>query len=133
MNAWRVFFAFLIAPAVPLFYFLAAMYFGGGDIVGVALIYALVFGYVPALVFGVPVFLWLRNAGRLSFLSVLVAGVVVGVAVLYVAKLVLVIMLDSPLDLASEVGTLIWGGGFGLIVAASFNLIAGIPFRAGGE
>lgn len=91
----------------------------GGYIVG--------FGYMGMIILGLPIFLVLRRANLLNWFSLLAAGAIAGILVIFIAGDTLGRLLGSstPFDLIS----IAWGALSGLVVAFSFSAIAGIKFR----
>ena len=91
----------------------------GGYIVG--------FGYMGMIILGLPIFFVLRRANLLNWFSLLAAGAIAGILVIFIAGDTLGRLLGSsaPFDLIS----IAWGALSGLIVAFSFSAIAGIKFR----
>ena len=91
----------------------------GGYIVG--------FGYMGMIILGLPIFFVLRRANLLNWFSLLAAGAIAGILVIFIAGDTLGRLLGSsaPFDLIS----IAWGALSGLVVAFSFSALAGIKFR----
>ena len=91
----------------------------GGYIVG--------FGYIGMIILGLPIFFVLRRVNLLNGFSLLAAGAIAGILVIFIAGETLGRLLGSsaPYDLV----LIAWGALSGLIVAFSFSVIAGVKFR----
>ena len=91
----------------------------GGYIVG--------FGYIGMIILGLPIFFVLRRANLHNGLSLLAAGAIAGILVIFIAGETLGRLLGSsaPFDLV----LVAWGALSGLVVAFTFSAIAGVKFR----
>ena len=93
--------------------------------------FAVIASYVSFFAIGLPLIYVLRRAGYLNFLTLLVGGALVGVAVFFLFTKVLGFLLTS--SASSGVLQLVWGAVLGFGVACLFGLIAGIRRGSGTE
>jgi hypothetical protein len=124
-REWR---AFLLAPLIPVVFFVLVFMASGYGFDFFALLISVPFSYVPCFLFCVSVMRILRARGMLTVTSIALCGVVLGAAVFYMFRFFLSAMLGSSADLVPGVSELVWGALLGLSVALPFGLIAGFPF-----
>lgn len=75
----RAFLGFLIAPVVPtVFLYLFGVWTGEGNAAVVLPFFATVFGYVGAVLIGIPMYLLMQRRGLRSFRSYLLLGSLIG-------------------------------------------------------
>jgi len=132
MTKYRLKMAFIIAPLFPALFFLIMPFFSGASYTGrydilLILLFSLPVSYLSCFVFGWSLFKYLKKKQRLSVLSFVFYGALLGAVIFYIFGFGFSAFLDSSKSIAPSLKELLFGAFFGIIVAAPFSLIAGIP------
>ena len=120
MRIFRFLLAVLIAPMAPAAFFVASSTFNA--------ITAAQFSYQISLVVGLPVTLALHYFKRLTFMSLILAGAILGaLSLLYfgASSSDSLASVGVPISSSFYLKALIWGAGYGALVAGIFGVIVG--------
>ncbi|WP_409303592.1 hypothetical protein [Pseudomonas sp. KCJK8993] len=123
----RVWLGFALAPLLPSVLFLIAFHLSDLRQAAFLLGFSLLFSYLPSLLFGIPLVVFLKSRKVLSIVSVVLCGSLLGAITLYMFGFVSSMPLSSPKGIAPELREVFSGGVLGALVSTLFSLIAGFP------
>lgn len=131
MNKNRHFLAILIAPFIPILYFIVLAAFSGSASALVMVPFLIIFAYLPCLLVGGFLILAMSHFNKLNIFSLILYGTILGVVVMLLSMfLASKLMAPSvPFSYEQLTTSVLWGGAFGFIVSLSYGLIAGLPLK----
>lgn len=123
----RVWLGFALAPLLPSVLFLIAFHLSDLRQAAFLLGFSLLFSYLPSLLFGIPLMVFLQNRNLLSVVSMVVCGSLLGAIAFYIFGFVFSMLLGSSKGIIPELREVVSGAMLGALVAILFSLIAGFP------
>ncbi|UMZ10634.1 hypothetical protein I9018_24565 [Pseudomonas sp. MPFS] len=123
----RVWLGFALAPLLPSVLFLIVFHLSDPRQAAFLLVFSVLFSYLPSLLLGIPLMVFLQSRNLLSIVGVIVCGSLLGAIVFYMFGFVFSLLLGSSKGIAPELREIVSGVLLGALVATLFSLIAGFP------
>lgn len=125
----RTILALLVAPFAPIVYFFTIIGFENQGAILLVSIFFILLAYIPGIILGLFLLVFLKKRGLFSFFYVLITGSAAGIFLFCVSTSLLSIMIGSTSSNILSFSDILWGAFFGFSVSVIFNFLAGVPFR----